>query len=52
MGSERALRAALVGCWLAAAPLAAPLAAQGVDPRGDWRTLETAHFHVHFPRAL
>ncbi len=22
--------------------------AQGVDPRGDWRTLSTAHFLVHF----
>jgi hypothetical protein len=24
------------------------LSAQGVDPRGDWRTLATAHFRVHF----
>jgi hypothetical protein len=41
------VRAALLCCLTAA-----PLAAQGVDPRGDWRTLETAHFHVHFPRTL
>ena len=24
------------------------LAAQGVDPRGDWRTVATPHFRVHF----
>jgi hypothetical protein len=32
--------------------LVLPLGAQTVDPRGDWRTIRTAHFRVHFPRAL
>ena len=39
---------ALAGGLLLGAPLAHTLPAQGVDPRGDWRTLVTAHFRVHF----
>jgi hypothetical protein len=30
------------------ASAARPATAQGVDPRGDWRTLATPHFRVHF----
>ncbi|MGH7699770.1 MAG: hypothetical protein ACREMJ_04510, partial [Gemmatimonadales bacterium] len=37
-------------CLVVAAALALPraLAAQFVDPSGEWRTLHTAHFRVHF----
>ncbi|AHG90382.1 WD40-like beta Propeller containing protein [Gemmatirosa kalamazoonensis] len=37
----------MLGCLTARAALA-----QGVDPRGDWRTLATPHFRVHFPTTL
>ncbi len=43
MSSALALLA-LVG-WMIAGSAAR---AQGVDPRGEWRTLTTAHFRVHF----
>ena len=49
--TRRAARAALrllaLGFVLGSPP-ARPADAQGVDPRGDWRTLTTAHFRVHF----
>lgn len=46
----RALRRALATALLAAPSL--PLGGQTVDPRGDFRTVRTPHFRVHFPRAL
>lgn len=37
---------------VALASLAAPLAAQGVPPDGDWRTFDTEHFRVTFQADL
>ncbi|MGZ9194726.1 MAG: TolB family protein, partial [Gemmatirosa sp.] len=42
---RRLARTVLAGALLLAAHDAS---AQGVDPRGDWRTLATPHFRVHF----
>ena len=39
---------ALVSGWVLGSAPARPADAQGVDPRGNWRTLTTAHFRVHF----
>jgi len=44
--------AALAACALAAASPAAAAPARSVQgPAADWRTVETAHFRVHYPAA-
>src|SRR5687768_11898511 len=48
MRAERLALRVLAALTLAAAGAGA----QGVDPRGEWRTLATPHFRVHFRAEL